>query len=125
MSDYLHQLETVLKEIDGIVNHSFSYDVDEDVNLIKIKIKADFLGGGKFEGFEFNKISNEVPVKIKYRYNFVFKDQILRWDNAPHHKSVSTYPHHLHINSDVFDSQEPDLKSVLNYILKFIARIPS
>ena len=125
MSEYLHQLETVLKEFDEIINHSLTYSIDEDAHRVKLKIKVDFLGGGKFEGFEYSKITDKVLFKIKYRYNFVFKDQILRWDNAPHHKSILTFPHHLHINSKVVDSHEPDLKFVIDYILKFLARLPS
>ena len=53
--------------------------------------------------FKFLIISQDSLVKSKYRYNFVIESRVIRWDNAPHHKSVTTYPHHLHLDSKVSD----------------------
>ena len=51
----------------------------------------------------------------KYRSQFMnSKDQeIFRYDNAPHHKSVSSFPHHKHIENKVYDSIAPSLTKVL------------
>lgn len=36
-------------------------------------------------------------VKQEYRYQFVRNEEAgFRYDNAPHHKHVSTHPHHKH-----------------------------
>lgn len=35
------------------------------------------------------------------------------WDNAPHHPSIATYPHHTHIESDVLESNVSKLEDVL------------
>lgn len=40
----------------------------------------------------------------------------MRWDNAPHWKSVDTFPHHRHEPTDVFPSREVALEDVLQYI---------
>ncbi len=40
----------------------------------------------------------------------------MRWDNAPHWKSVETFPHHRHEATDVFPSGEVSLEDVLQYI---------
>jgi hypothetical protein len=34
----------------------------------------------------------------KYRHHWQYRNALLlkRWDNAPHHRSVDTFPHHLH-----------------------------
>ena len=36
--------------------------------------------------------------KVKYRYHYMNEHQqiIFRYDNAPHHANVSTFPHHKH-----------------------------
>lgn len=51
---------------------------------------------------------------------------LYRWDNAPHHREISTFPHHLHSGSEsyVVESQLPtdSSESALRYILGFIEK---
>ena len=51
---------------------------------------------------------------------------LYRWDNAPHHREISTFPHHLHNGSEshVVESQLPtdSPESALRYILGFIEK---
>ncbi|MCF8367371.1 MAG: DUF6516 family protein [Bacteroidales bacterium] len=53
-------------------------------------------------------------------YSFHWQDQngemILRWDNAPHHPNIHTYPHHKHKTSEVFPSLEITLEEVIAFI---------
>lgn len=55
-----------------------------------------------------------------YSYYWLAADNklIVGWDNAPHHKSVKTFPHHRHIGdqANVADSRETSLKQVLQFI---------
>ena len=120
ISEYISQLEALLKNIEIFVDYSFTYKIDEDAGTSKIWIQAGFQGGGRFEGFEFIVFSKDSLLKSKYRYNFVIKSQIIRWDNAPHHKNLKTFPHHLHLDSKVLDSLEPNLEYVLEYLKKFL-----
>ncbi|MCF7669441.1 MAG: DUF6516 family protein [Verrucomicrobia bacterium] len=41
---------------------------------------------------------------------------IRRWDNAPHYRHLSTYPHHCHEENTVLKSQPPTLADILEYI---------
>ncbi len=51
---------------------------------------------------------------------------LYRWDNAPHHREIGTFPHHLHSGSEshVVESQLPtdSPDSALRYILGFIKK---
>ena len=51
---------------------------------------------------------------------------LYRWDNAPHHREISTFPHHLHSGSEshVVESQLPtdSPESALRHIFGFIAK---
>jgi len=38
---------------------------------------------------------------------------IFRYDNAPHHKEVKSFPHHRHTPNKVTDSNEPGLNNIL------------
>lgn len=57
----------------------------------------------------------EVLNKIKYRYHYMNDEQVMifRYDNAPHHSNVSTFPHHKHDAENIIDSTEPSLDRVL------------
>ena len=56
---------------------------------------------------------------VKDRYNYHYQesngDLVFRYDNAPHHPEIETFPHHKHIESDdnVIASQPPDVSEVL------------
>ena len=45
---------------------------------------------------------------------------IIRWDNAPHHKQIKTYPHHKHINENVFESREVTIDDILEELAKMM-----
>ena len=50
------------------------------------------------------------------RYSFhVLQDghRVVRWDYAPHHPHVSTFPHHKHVGERVEESEEMDVAKVL------------
>jgi len=57
--------------------------------------------------------------KISYRYHYQRADGTLvfRYDNAPHHPEVVTFPDHIHIEGhDVEAAEPPDLSKVLRRI---------
>jgi hypothetical protein len=56
--------------------------------------------------------------KISYRYHYQRADGTLvfRYDNAPHHPEVSTFPDHIHIEERVGATEPPDLSQVLRRI---------
>ena len=53
-----------------------------------------------------------------YSYHWQDKNQnlILRWDNAPHHNGISTFPHHKHIKGKIKDNFNIDCFSILKEI---------
>lgn len=91
----------------------------KDLRLIKTKIATDNSDTGHFrlkailndsdfvEIFEFY-LESEL---IKYSYSFISKDScILRYDNAPHHKSLTSFPDHKHIYEKVEEINKVGLK---------------
>jgi hypothetical protein len=46
--------------------------------------------------------------RIDYSYHWQDKEKrlITRWDNAPHHSEIETFPHHVHEGEDVKPSEE-------------------
>jgi len=56
--------------------------------------------------------------KISYRYHYQRADGtlIFRYDNAPHHPEVFTFPDHIHIEACVEAAEPPDLSEILHKI---------
>ena len=61
-------------------------------------------------------------VKLRYTYHYqdASGEMIFRYDNAPHHPTVSTHPHHKHVGPTIEPSQPPDISIVLREIDRFI-----
>jgi hypothetical protein len=53
--------------------------------------------------------------KVKYRYQYMDEQNacLFRYDNAPHHQEVATFPHHKHKGDEITPSLEPTLFDVL------------
>lgn len=62
----------------------------------------------------------------RYDFALIYNDKrVLGWDNAPHHRQVSTHPHHKHefgvlYESDLEGDVALDIHKVLTYIKIFI-----
>jgi len=65
---------------------------------------------------DFMEVKNtDVQAKIKYRYQYmtIHQELIFRYDNAPHHPYLKTFPHHKHLPQGEEESEEPTLEEVL------------
>ncbi len=61
----------------------------------------------------------------RYKYSYHYQDRhgklIFRYDMAPHHKEIDTFPHHKYISSmGVTESSAPDFAKVLDEIVDSI-----
>lgn len=64
--------------------------------------------------------------KRKYSFQWMEEnyDLKIRWDNAPHHRHISTFPHHKHIlqEENVQESEEPTIEEILELVRKEIIK---
>lgn len=64
----------------------------------------------------------------KRKYSFQWMDENydlkIRWDNAPHHRQIATFPHHKHIKQEenIHESEEPTIEEILELIRSEINR---
>jgi len=66
---------------------------------------------------EYFTISGENIKRDKYSYHFQKKGEfIIRWDNAPHHRELSTFPYHVHDKDGVHESKEMTMDEILDEI---------
>ena len=54
----------------------------------------------------------------KYRLHYADQDgkMIFRYDNAPHHPGLDSYPDHKHTPTRIISSSRPSVKDILNEI---------
>ncbi len=57
----------------------------------------------------------------RYKYSYHYQDEaekvVFRYDMAPHHKEIKTFPHHKHMGSEeVVEALAPSLSEVLQEI---------
>lgn len=73
-----------------------------------------FVDGSILEFMEYLKDES----RLKYRFHLMNKDgnMVFRYDNAPHHKEVSSFPHHKHLSGDVLESNDRGIMDVLDEI---------
>ncbi len=111
MFSLLSKYSDIIKRTDIV-----TYEFEE--NQVRIKIELELTDGSLLIIKDY-KFSNNTR---KYAYHWMAGDRKLkiRWDNAPHWDSVSTSPHHKHVerNENILISTETDIESVLDHIKK-------
>jgi hypothetical protein len=71
----------------------------------KLRIKAFIENNSTLEFFIYISELNQEITQLKYSYHWQdFEQKILRrWDNAPHHLSLSNAPHHVHLSNGIIE----------------------
>ncbi len=109
---YFAQLEQILQAFPNIQTHALQKKI-YNVKQGYINGSLLFNNGHRLDFVEVKDMDR--PSKVKYRYHYMAQDHtcIFRYDNAPHHRNIATFPHHKHIGEDILESTEPTLFDVL------------
>ncbi|MFQ6121430.1 MAG: DUF6516 family protein [Methanosarcinales archaeon] len=83
-----------------------------------IKIKSNLIDGTILYIFEYVVINNDKLETIKYRYHLQddHGNLIKRWDNAPHHQEIETFPDHVHEGEKLKPSNINNLEKLLSLL---------
>lgn len=109
--------ETVKKRIARlewlIERQSIDTEYDEDADVGVISGNITFKDGSVFH-------FKDVLLGKSRQYRFHYMDErrnlICRWDTAPHHKELKTFPYHIHLPDGVKESRPVKLIDVLDEI---------
>jgi hypothetical protein len=118
ISDYFDFLKRVARNNPSVKNFRLIREfigVDKGFIRFVIKLRDD----SEIHVFEY---VNSGLHKIDYSYHWQNKDKklITRWDNAPHHRDIDTFPHHVHEGDSVNPSNELTFVEILNKIGEII-----
>ena len=48
------------------------------------------------------------------------KELLIRWDNAPHHSEISSFPHHFYDRNKIHESKQYSLQKILSLIPNYL-----
>jgi hypothetical protein len=113
ISEYFREIELRLKNTEIITDKSVDYrEFSAREGMLRGRLL--FIDGSMLEFMEYLQEEN----RLKYRFHLVDKESnmVFRYDNAPHHKDVSSFPHHKHLPSNVTESDDKGIMDVLDEI---------
>lgn len=115
--DYFSKVQRKLEDIKWIViGHSINFDfVSEEMGIIIGKLV--FVDNTILD---FMELVSEKDSEYRFQYMDKNKNLICRWDSAPHHKELSTFPYHLHTQKEAKESKKMNFVDVLDDITEKI-----
>lgn len=98
------------------VKKILSTEFDGVGDCYRLKIRAELSNSWILQIWE-----HRTPGLRRYSYH-VFKNSttVIRWDNAPHHPDIKTFPHHKHIGARLEESEEMSLPKALKELERLI-----
>ncbi len=94
IDDYLAALDAKLVDLAALVTTSaIQREIDSNVGLGFVRGTITFVDGSRLE------FTEQLPTerrKFRLHYMDSVGNLIARWDSAPHHKALGTFPFHKH-----------------------------
>ena len=119
--DYYLRLQSAIHAAPHVLRSDVQFE-EIDVNECYVRGVLWLIGGFELHVAEYVVTEPEVT-RPKYRYHLQTAEGQLvsRWDNAPHHPDVSTFPDHRHDENDKsHTSSQMNVPAVLEAALQFI-----
>jgi hypothetical protein len=113
ISEYFNEVELRLKATEIITDKSVDFrEFNAAEGMLRGRLL--FMDGSVLEFMEYMQEEN----RLKYRFHLMDKEGniVFRYDNAPHHKDVSSFPHHKHLPKSVTESDDKGIMDVLDEI---------
>jgi hypothetical protein len=113
---YLAALDARIRALQGIITSwSIQREMDANLGIGFIQGSIAFVDGSRLE------FTEQLPTKRqKFRIHYMDAQHrlIARWDSAPHHKGLATFPFHRHTPSGL---QEHEAITLLEALDKVVA----
>ena len=119
--DYYLSLQNAIHAAPHVLRSDVRFE-QIDVNECYVRGILTLIGGFELHIAEY-VVTEPVLTRPKYRYHLQTSDGELlsRWDNAPHHPAVSTFPDHRHDDQGgVHPASSMSVPDVLDAVLQFI-----
>ena len=120
MINYIAKVEAAIENIRWLIKkESIEIEAPEGTSIGYIKGSLHFIDDSRLI---FSEIIS--PKKKDYRFHYMDKANrlIKRWDSAPHHRQIKSFPFHIHTPSGVSESSLVSLPEILEVIASAITK---
>jgi hypothetical protein len=123
ISEYFQKIESQIADCIYIIETSLVKD-KRSLHIGIIEGELFFIDESRLHFIEFVNVKKTIEVyKYSYHYQDRNSDLIFRYDMAPHHREIKTFPHHKHIHSNnVIEASAPAFAQVLDEISDLIGQ---
>ncbi len=123
---YLERVRAKIEELEQLISSVSLHTDQRGPTRLVLKGTIIFINGTKLHFLEYISAEDNILERIVYRFHYVKPDNklIFRYDNAPHHPELETFPHRKHLaNGTVVASEEQTLPRVLDEIKALVLRV--
>jgi hypothetical protein len=115
---YLAALDAKIRAAQGFITRwSIQREIDENLGIGFIQGHIVFADGSRLE------FTEQLPTtRQKYRIHYTDAQNhlIVRWDSAPHHRGLWTFPFHKHTPTGLEEHSAVTLLATLDEVLKSV-----
>lgn len=124
ISEYFQKIESKIADCIYIIETSLVKD-KRSLHIGIIEGELFFIDESRLHFIEFVNVKETIEVyKYSYHYQNRDSDLIFRYDMAPHHREIKTFPHHKHIHSNnVIEASAPAFAQVLDETSDLIGQL--
>ena len=119
----MNDILLIINEFENIIEAKQMLTQRQDNRIMELRVRLTLINKTILEITEIFVFDLN---KRKYSFQWMEEnfDLKIRWDNAPHHRHISTFPHHKHIlqEENVQESGEPTIEEILGIIQKEIVK---
>jgi hypothetical protein len=124
IDDYFNSIERSLSNTSHVthIGAPFQCLASDDYNGL-LQCRVFFWDESYLDIYEVVSTELGYPVRVHYAYTYMRQGQhVFRYDNAPHHRHIPTFPNHKHLGIDEHPapSDQPSLHQVLAEIASWL-----
>ncbi len=121
---FIENLEKTVASSSIILSSDIQKHFGPDRKTVYLKGRLIFVDSSILEIAIFTSESRNSVSVDKYRYHYMDNQgqMMFRYDNAPHHREISSFPHHKHTPDGTIQSITPSLRDILNEVSAIIIR---
>jgi hypothetical protein len=116
LGEYLEGLDSRLQELGELVTSwAIEREIDTNLGIGFIKGHITFVDGSRLE------FTEQLPIerrKFRLHYMDARNGLIVRWDSAPHHREMATFPFHRHTPGGVAEHGPINVIEALDTIVE-------
>jgi hypothetical protein len=122
IQEFVHEIEKSIASTPAVLSSNIQTYFGPAMEAVYLKGRLVIIDLSILEIAIFATESNKILSIEKFRFHYMDRAgrMMFRYDNAPHHSEVASYPHHKHTPDKILPARMPSLKDVLNEISAII-----